>query len=434
MGSSKGQSAKKPSKKKKSKGDEALKPPVSGAAEVSEEEFDEAQASSSTSKTSPPHGNGITGDVTVGEDVPNSPQLLEDMPEPDSAKPKSVTFADLFKGNRDPEQGMILKQYEVGEGVLDIPDEMIKPIEDIWGYCLVWCFTGRFPGLKAVDAIVQSWNVPCRIIPHCKGWVVLKFENDKDRYELLRKDISKAYGKEFRLKIPSHGFVFDFAEFTTLPVWVQLHNVPMQMWSDGCIGMLASKVGKPLRTNLVTKQLGKVGFCRALVGFSKEPVTKFKVACMGKKYTQVVEFEEEPKYYFHCKTWNHGPFSCRSLELKKLKEQIDLNKAGAHTVKDTVLQAEGVQNTDKPNEWVTKGRQNKGFTEPPDGHITSPSYTTKDNAPRGGKGVLTLVPNTLGKKPGTADGVGRKKSDVGEALVGKKAGHKKGRKGSDPPP
>ncbi|VFQ98263.1 unnamed protein product [Cuscuta campestris] len=269
--------------------------------------------------------------------VQNTPQVLDKMPKPEKAAVKPVTFADLFKGNRDPYQGMVLKHYDVGEGYLHIPDSVIKPIEELWGFCLVGCFTGRFPSLKAVDAIVKSWN--------------------RD----------KAYGKEFRLKIPSHGFMFDFAEFTTLPVWVQLHNVPMQLWSEEGIGMLASKVGKPLRTDLVTKQHSKGGFCRVLieVDFSKQPVTQFEVFSMGKSYTQTVEFKEDPKYCYHCKTWNHGPFHCRALEMKGKQDLAELE------AKQTEGMAKPKEHNGPPGnavsrEWVPTGKIN---TEPKGGFV-----------------------------------------------------------------
>ncbi|VFQ88796.1 unnamed protein product [Cuscuta campestris] len=321
-------------------------------------EEERAQTASSSSATSPPFVEVVPERAPqVGKTTAqNTPQVLDNMPEPEKAAAKPVTFADLFKGNRDPDQGMTLKHYDFGEGVLHIPDSVIKPVEELWGFCLVGCFTGRFPGLKAVDAIVKSWNVPCKINPHCKGWVILEFETDSDRMAVLGRERDKAYGKEFRLKIPSHGFMFDFAEFTTLPVWVQLHNVPLQLWSEEAIGMLASKVGKPLRTDLVTKQHGKGGFCRVLVevDFSKRPVTHFEVSCMGKSYTQKVEFEEDPKYCYHCKTWNHGPYHCRALELKAKQDQAELEAKQDHAE----LEAKHNEATDKPNEH--KGHLGKG--------------------------------------------------------------------------
>ncbi|VFQ78789.1 unnamed protein product [Cuscuta campestris] len=293
-------------------------------------EKERAQTASSLSATSPPSVEVVPDlapqvDTTI---VQNTPQVLDKMPEPDKAAAKPVTFADLFKGNRDPDQGMVLKHYDVGEGVLHIPDSVIKPIEELWGFCLVGCFTGRFPGLKTVDAIVKSWN---------------------------------------------------------LPVWVQLHNVPMQLWSEEGIGMLASKVGKPLRTDLVTKQHGKGGFCRVLVevDFSKQPVTQFEVFCMGKSYTQTVEFEEDPKYCYHCKTWNHGPLHCRALEMKGKQDLAELE------AKQTEAMAKPKEHNGPPGnavsrEWVPIG---KIHTEPKGGLIPSssnPKEKAKDPCPNTG--------------------------------------------------
>ncbi|VFQ90070.1 unnamed protein product [Cuscuta campestris] len=401
------------SPKKKGNEDETTKETsleTDAAAELKGKE--KAQTSSSTSENSPQQVEEVVDSVAqVGiTSALVTPHVLDEMPQSDKITPKPTTFADLFKGNRDPDQGMTLKHYDVGEGVLRIPDSIIKPVEDIWGFCLVVCFTGRFPGLKAVDAIVKSCNTPCRIIPHCKGWVVLKFENDKDRYEVLGMERSKAYGKEFRLKIPSHGFMFDFAEFTTLPVWIQLHNVPMQLWSEEGIGMLASKVGKPLRTDLVTKQLGKSGFCRVLVevDFSQEPVTKFEVECMGKTYVQTVVFEEEPRYCFHCLTWNHSPFNCRALELIKKKE---LDKP--------VVQTKLVS-----KEWVPIGKSKGvgGHIEPKGGSIPSSSHTSKnlEEPHTVGVGVLSKVP--VGTGVGGAGLENRKKKVQEGAPVAKLEG------------
>ncbi|VFQ84375.1 unnamed protein product [Cuscuta campestris] len=386
-------------------------------------EKERAQTASSSSATSPPSVEVVPEiapqvDITTAQ---NTPQVLDKMPEPEEVAAKPVTFADLFKGNRDPDQGMILKQYDVGEGVLHIPDSVIKPVEELWGFCLVGCFTGRFPGLKAVDAIVKSWNVPCRIIPHCKGWVILKFENDADRLDILGRERDKAYGKEFRLKIPSHGFMFDFAEFTTLPVWVQLHNVPLQLWSEEEIGMLASKVGKPLRTDLVTKQQGKGGFCRVLVevDFSKQPVTNFVVACMGKTFTQTVVFEEDPKYCFHCKTWNHGPFYCKALELKKELEKL---KATQNVAMDMPKEQRAPPEKAGAKEWIATGKSN----EPIGGLIPSSSNSKEKTKEPIATGKNGEPPTADGNRVGNgADLLKKKRTDDGN-MVGKKPEKKKG--------
>ncbi|KAF9615639.1 hypothetical protein IFM89_025448 [Coptis chinensis] len=41
---------------------------------------------------------------------------------------------------------------------------------------------------------------------------------------------------------------------TTILVWVKIHNVPKELWTDDWLGFLASKVGVPHSKDEVTKQ------------------------------------------------------------------------------------------------------------------------------------------------------------------------------------
>ncbi|VFQ68762.1 unnamed protein product [Cuscuta campestris] len=135
MGSGKAQSGKKTKKKvpksPRKKGAEEDATKVSSLATdvaMQDLEKERAQTASSSSATSPPSVE-VVPDIAPQVDTTsaqNTPQVLDKMPEPEKVAAKPVTFADLFKGNRDPDQGMILKQYDVGEGVLHIPDSVIK--------------------------------------------------------------------------------------------------------------------------------------------------------------------------------------------------------------------------------------------------------------------------------------------------------------------
>ncbi|VFR00368.1 unnamed protein product [Cuscuta campestris] len=66
--------------------------------------------------------------------------------------------------NRDPDEGIPLEKVEVGEKVI-IPIEGYPSLEEDWGHCLVGCFTGRFPGIKAIEDLITSWGVQyCRVL------------------------------------------------------------------------------------------------------------------------------------------------------------------------------------------------------------------------------------------------------------------------------
>ncbi|GAA0159729.1 hypothetical protein LIER_16438 [Lithospermum erythrorhizon] len=60
-----------------------------------------------------------------------------------------------------------------GNVVLD-PDVDFTPTVEKWGICLIGCFTGRFPGSKAVFDIKNSWGVDCKVYRTMRGTWGLK--------------------------------------------------------------------------------------------------------------------------------------------------------------------------------------------------------------------------------------------------------------------
>ncbi|CAH9092168.1 unnamed protein product, partial [Cuscuta europaea] len=81
----------------------------------------------------------------------------------------------LFKDNRAPSNGIKLNFVPPRGNTLDFSDRVMPSMVDMWGYCLVGFFTGRFPGLKVVHELKFRWGVKCQIKSHDKGWVIFKF-------------------------------------------------------------------------------------------------------------------------------------------------------------------------------------------------------------------------------------------------------------------
>ncbi|VFQ96176.1 unnamed protein product [Cuscuta campestris] len=119
--------------------------------------------------------------------------------------------------NRDPDEGIPLKKVEVGEKVT-IPEEGYPSLEEDWGYCLVGCFTGRFPGIKAIEDLISLWGVQCKLLPHARGWVLFQFPSDEDRRIVLQNGPYTLFGKTLLLRIPPEDFRFNFDAFMTVDV------------------------------------------------------------------------------------------------------------------------------------------------------------------------------------------------------------------------
>ncbi|GAA0158258.1 hypothetical protein LIER_38608 [Lithospermum erythrorhizon] len=227
-------------------------------------------------------------------------------------------FSEVIKDNRIVGNGLKLQQYDFKENdddvILDESDEI--PFVETWGYCLIGCFTGPFPGRHVLNSLVKSWNVKCRIIPYAKGWTVFRFASDEDRFKVFNGGPYLAFGKTLMLKLVDAGVILGDDLFTSVPTWVLVHDVPLSVWSESGLSKIASKVGIPMYTDKVTKDRTKMSYARCLVDVdvSKPPVLEFGVKLSGgRRYIQKVTCECYPDYCCDCKTFGHNVFKCKKI-------------------------------------------------------------------------------------------------------------------------
>ncbi|GAA0173731.1 hypothetical protein LIER_27288 [Lithospermum erythrorhizon] len=215
--------------------------------------------------------------VDVHDVVPADPR------EGAKVRPK---FSKVIKDNRLVGNGLKLEHYDLMENeddvVLDENDEI--PFVETWGYCLIGFFTGPFPGRQALNSLVNSWHVKCRIIPYAKGWTAFRFTSDEDRFNVFNGGPYLDFGKTLMLRLVDAGVIIGDDLFTSVPTWVLCHDVPLSVWSES--GLMDVDVSKP-------------------------PVLQFGVKLPGgKRYTQKVTYECYPDYCCDCKTFGHNVFKC----------------------------------------------------------------------------------------------------------------------------
>ncbi|CAH9119598.1 unnamed protein product [Cuscuta europaea] len=222
----------------------------------------------------------------------------------------------LFKDNRDPRHGIKLRYVPPKGDTLDFGDRLLPSMVDMWGYCLVGHFTGKFPGLKAVHDLKAKWSVPCLVRSHKRGWVIFKFHNEDDRSKVLLGGPYIVFGKLLMLKELSENFSFEEEEFLKVPIWVKFHDLPLQLWNDEAMSEVASMVGVPLTTDKITQERINNDYARVLieVDVSKPPPLSFPIRLPSHKVIkQSVVYETFPSYCFHCKDFGHNPFICKKF-------------------------------------------------------------------------------------------------------------------------
>ncbi|CAH9134910.1 unnamed protein product [Cuscuta epithymum] len=246
-------------------------------------------------------------------------------------------WSTLFKDNRDPTHGIKLKYIPPKGKELDFTDKVMPFMVEMWGYCLVGCFTGRFLGLKAIHELKWKWGVKCLVITHDRVWVIFKFQNESDRTKVLNEGPYTIFGKQLMLKELSEDFSFEDEEFLKVPIWVKFPKLPWKLWNDEAMSEVASMVGIPLTTDKITQEKTNYNIARVLieVDVSKPPQLSFPIRLSFRKiFKQTVVYETFPNYCFQCKEYGHHPFICKKLaptvqNVSKETEKLD----STHVVK-----------------------------------------------------------------------------------------------------
>ncbi|CAH9104627.1 unnamed protein product [Cuscuta europaea] len=125
----------------------------------------------------------------------------------------------------------------------------------------------------------------------------------------------------------SEDFTFDDEAFLKVPIWVKFPNLPLNLWNEEALSMIASKVGVPITTDKVTQEMTNYNFARVLieVDITLAPCLSLPIRLpSGKIFKQVVVYETFPIFCFHCKSYDHHPFICNELGWNK-KDKVRIS-------------------------------------------------------------------------------------------------------------
>jgi len=222
-------------------------------------------------------------------------------------------WVNLFRDNRNPAKGIKLDEWEVEGDLVMLEEDDVDVVEEVWGFCLVGLFAGKFPGMAAVRSLREGWKVNCSHWRHRSGWIVFKFQSDEDRLKVLNGGPYFLYGSNLILKTMPRCFRFEGEDVSSVPIWIQLPGLPLDCWNARSLGKIVSKVGKPLTTDKMTLTKERLSFARVLVEVdaSSDVVSDVEVRLpTGVVYHQSVIPEFRPKFCKKCKSFGHVEGDC----------------------------------------------------------------------------------------------------------------------------
>lgn len=145
------------------------------------------------------------------------------------------------------------------------------------------------------------------------GWIRFQFPSEIIRDTVLNGGPYMIFGNQLFLKKLPRCFLFSKEDMDFILSWVQIFGLPVDFWTTSVLSKIASVVGKPIHTDVLTITKRGANYARVLVEIdSKKPsILDYAVKFTnGKKTTIMFKYEIETKYCDKCKSLGHTMESC----------------------------------------------------------------------------------------------------------------------------
>ncbi|PWA44631.1 hypothetical protein CTI12_AA393700 [Artemisia annua] len=238
----------------------------------------------------------------------------------------------------------------------------------LYGY-----FVGTSMDYRVVYAnLIKMWRAYgiADITKTSAGLFYFKFKNEEGMKAVLDSGTWMVNNVPLVLNVWEPGIWLEKVEPSTLPIWVCVYGIPMELCNGNGIGKIMSGIGKPMLMDKLTKErclkkAGKLDFARVLVEVSASDELllslEIEYPAMGDRPGRVgkleVKYQWKSPQCSHCKTFGHSTVACKvrprtkdEIAAKVLKDALNVSNEKADV--------SGAGNIDNEG-FVTVGKNNK---------------------------------------------------------------------------
>ena len=201
----------------------------------------------------------VEGNVPLAVTVSGNPNLYE---------PPSSSCRNLFASNHNTASCPRLIHYSafIETRGCNLLDDDLDTKCDLWKMSLVGYIAGRSPGFKGLqNLIINTWHCEASLTIHDSGWLIFKFANEEDKLNVLSGGPFLVYGRPLILRAMPEYFDFSSSDMHSVPVWVKFPNLPLKCWSLKCLSKIASVLGKPVQSDMLTSSMSRLSYTRVLM-------------------------------------------------------------------------------------------------------------------------------------------------------------------------
>ncbi|XP_022030846.1 uncharacterized protein LOC110931776 [Helianthus annuus] len=258
-----------------------------------------------------------------------------------------ATYADRvknnMKGKREVNFRLLESMETVEEADVVIPKEAVRQVQKKFENVLYGYFLGDRLPFPVVDYYVKNVWVKygfVKAMMNSEGFFFFKFATKEGMNQVLEGGPWLIRKMPLFLNVWGPTVSLKKDGIKSVPVWVKFHNVPLAVYSDDGLSLLALKVGIPKRLDAYTADMcidnwGRTSYARALVEINAENELKSQVVVAIPKMDEEgfvkesirIEYEWKPHRCDTCRIFGHNNSSCPSNPKDKAK-QVTIDDEG----------------------------------------------------------------------------------------------------------
>ncbi|XP_028554325.1 uncharacterized protein LOC114580556 [Dendrobium catenatum] len=157
------------------------------------------------------------------------------------------------------------------------------------------------------------------------GFFLLRFSCREDFDMVWSRGVWFLLGKPFLLQKWHLKFKPKKEKFSSVPIWVKIHDLPLACWNSEGISRIASKIGVPVAADKLTEQKIRLTYAQisVLVDNLATYPKEIQVSLDGDVVSLKVQYEWRPYPCEHCKSLMHFSSSCPTKPKSYSNEQVN---------------------------------------------------------------------------------------------------------------
>ncbi|KAG5560625.1 hypothetical protein RHGRI_003821 [Rhododendron griersonianum] len=152
--------------------------------------------------------------------------------------------------------------------VVQPPEEVVTLGNEKWKDCVVGYFIDRRLPFKSVKDIAERiWAKfgLIDVLSNDEGFFFFQFDKVGAFREVIEAGPWHFGGRLLVLQQWHHHMCLQKELVSKIPIWVQLYNVPLELWTAPGLSYVASAIGRPLYADRMTKTCKRLNYAKSCI-------------------------------------------------------------------------------------------------------------------------------------------------------------------------